>query len=573
VTSESILAGLAEWSIRAALLAAVAFALLSVFRIKNAHLRISMWTIVLVTALLMPIAAAFLPHISITVPALLSRPHSSDANALLLPLPAPRTPLITSRSSYRPSWEDVTVAFWLLVAMGMLFRLAIGLRLSARLIRSSRPVDDGVLESDRVRVPITVGLFRPMVVLPSDWRQWPEHQLRAVLAHERAHAARRDPLYQFLASVYRAIAWFHPLAWWLRSTLVDLAEHASDDAAISAGEDRIRYAETLLSFIERTPQRVEWEGVTMATKQTRMRRIDRILDHKRNLSRPSARRAAALVTAALPLIYLATVIRPVSAQPQAAGRPAIQPINPKACGGDPAFGKWLTQDVAYIVAPEERQAFERLGTAQECSMFIEQFWQRRDPTPGTPANEFKEEHYRRIAYANEHYSTNRATGWQTDRGRVYITYGPPDEIESHPSGGAPGHSEPFEQWLYHHLDTMSRDTLVEFRDIARDNEYPLFSIGGDQTGLRGPIVFGRSSDLQVEVRNDRTIFITTPVGHSSTSIYGRIIDHDGALVQTIEDIARGDKYGKSIATPLAPGQYTLQLQAGGDDRSTTFEVK
>src|SRR6202140_3303752 len=98
------------------------------------------------------------------------------------------------------------------------------------------------------------------------------------------------------------------------------------------------------------------------------------------------------------------------------------------------YRKWLNEDVAYIITDEERATFKRLQTDEEREQFIEQFWLRRDPTPDTVENEFKEEHYRRIAYANEHYASG-IPGWKTDRGRIYITFGPPDEIESHPSGG------------------------------------------------------------------------------------------------------------------------------------------
>src|SRR5512140_3821812 len=97
------------------------------------------------------------------------------------------------------------------------------------------------------------------------------------------------------------------------------------------------------------------------------------------------------------------------------------------------YRKWLNEDVAYIITDEERAAFKKLQTDEEREQFIEQFWLRRDPTPDTIENEFKEEHYRRIAYANEHYASG-IPGWKADRGRIYIAYGPADEIESHPSG-------------------------------------------------------------------------------------------------------------------------------------------
>ena len=102
---------------------------------------------------------------------------------------------------------------------------------------------------------------------------------------------------------------------------------------------------------------------------------------------------------------------------------------------DTPYKKWLDEDVTYIITPEERSAFLRLQTNEEREQFIEQFWLRRNPDPDSPENTFKEEHYRRIAYANEHYASG-IPGWKTDRGRIYIMWGPPDEVDSHPSGGS-----------------------------------------------------------------------------------------------------------------------------------------
>ena len=99
-----------------------------------------------------------------------------------------------------------------------------------------------------------------------------------------------------------------------------------------------------------------------------------------------------------------------------------------------AYKTWLEQDVAYIITDEERKAFKTLGNDEERDAFIENFWLRRNPNPDSPENEFREEHYRRIAYANEHYAAGKP-GWKTDRGHIYIAYGPPDSIDAHPSGG------------------------------------------------------------------------------------------------------------------------------------------
>src|SRR5262249_29289966 len=114
------------------------------------------------------------------------------------------------------------------------------------------------------------------------------------------------------------------------------------------------------------------------------------------------------------------------------------------------YVRWMNEDVAYIIADEERAAFQKLTTDEERGKFIEQFWLRRDPTPGTIENEAKEEHYRRIAYANERYRSSSRPGWQTDRGRMYIVCGPPDEIESLPGGGA--QTYPLEIWRYRYVE-------------------------------------------------------------------------------------------------------------------------
>ena len=144
------------------------------------------------------------------------------------------------------------------------------------------------------------------------------------------------------------------------------------------------------------------------------------------------------------------------------------------------YRKWLTEDVGYIITDEERTAFKRMTTDDERQNFIEGFWLRRDPTPDTAENEFKEEHYRRIAYANERYASG-IPGWKTDRGRIYITFGPPAEIESHPSGGSyerpyeegggTTSTYPFEKWRYRWIEGIGTDINIEFVDPTMTGEY------------------------------------------------------------------------------------------------------
>ncbi len=122
------------------------------------------------------------------------------------------------------------------------------------------------------------------------------------------------------------------------------------------------------------------------------------------------------------LLLLVASLIPLALLAQAASAPTAKPL--------PAiYQKWLTEDVHWIISPEEEHAFLSLATDAERLHFVEQFWERRDPTPGTPVNEFKQEHYRRIAYSNEHFAEN-TSGWRTDRGHAYILYGPPDAIDT-----------------------------------------------------------------------------------------------------------------------------------------------
>ena len=144
------------------------------------------------------------------------------------------------------------------------------------------------------------------------------------------------------------------------------------------------------------------------------------------------------------------------------------------------YRKWLDEDVRWIITDEERSAFMQLSNDEERDQFIEAFWQRRDPTPDTEENEFKEEHYRRIAYANEHFAAG-IPGWKTDRGRIYIVFGPADEVESHPSGGMyerpmeEGGGEtstfPFEQWRYRYIEGIGQEVIIEFVDSCMCGDY------------------------------------------------------------------------------------------------------
>ena len=157
------------------------------------------------------------------------------------------------------------------------------------------------------------------------------------------------------------------------------------------------------------------------------------------------------------------------------------------------YKKWLDEDVRWIITDEERSAFKQLSNDEERDAFIEAFWQRRDPTPDTAENEFKEEHYQRMAYANEHFAAG-IPGWKTDRGRIYIMYGKPDEIDAHPSGGTyerpieEGGGEtstfPFEDWRYRYIEGIGQEIIIEFVDNCMCGDYHMTMDRSEKDALK-----------------------------------------------------------------------------------------
>jgi len=181
------------------------------------------------------------------------------------------------------------------------------------------------------------------------------------------------------------------------------------------------------------------------------------------------------------------------------------------------YKNWLNRDVVYLITDAERDVFENLSTPEEKEVFIEQFWQMRDTDRRTMINEFKEEHYRRIAYANEHFASGKA-GWLTDRGRVYVIHGQPNEIESHPSGGfyaRPQHegggvtvTYPFEVWRYRFIEGLGQNIELEFVDRNSTGRYRLSSNSDDKDALFDLPVGGltMAEELGLSSKGDRRAF-------------------------------------------------------------------
>jgi len=231
-------------------------------------------------------------------------------------------------------WSVVAAGIYLAIALLLLVRFFVGLALGRRLVKASRIVVEPrvvarlssfarasglgfiprVGESEFISVPVTMGAIRSAILLPAGWREWDDAKLDAVLAHEMSHVARRDALIQSLSLLHRAIFWFSPLAWWLDRQLADLAEQASDEAALSGGADRKDYARTLLEFFEdlqATPGRVWWQGVAMAKAGQAEQRVERILAWKGSVAMSFKKSVAITIVAlAVPVVYVAAAVHP-----------------------------------------------------------------------------------------------------------------------------------------------------------------------------------------------------------------------------------------------------------------------
>jgi GWxTD domain-containing protein len=383
---------------------------------------------------------------------------------------------------------------------------------------------------------------------------------------------RHDPLVEWLALLNRALYWFHPLAWWLCGRLASLAEQACDEAVLARGHDPGKYAELLLE-LARSVKRggalvTAWgsslDGSTLAV------RIRRIVTAGRSpaLSRTRLVFVTVLCTGAILVPATCELVRAQAAgtaqldktaaqyppsrsdSPDLFDKDAIRdlqragknigdasgartPIKADISSESPeqnqetglkdSYQKWLNEDVVYIITTEEKAVFLALRTDEEREMFIAQFWARREHDPRTGGDQFKKEHYRRLAYANERFATRAGVpGWKTDRGRIYILYGEPDGKESHPSGGAYQREfwesggamsvYPFERWHYRHINGIGDDVVIEFVDKNLDGSFVMEKIpvqGAAPQGLQAkgsnipsPTPLPSENQLPYTVRTD-----------------------------------------------------------------------
>jgi GWxTD domain-containing protein len=311
-----------------------------------------------------------------------------------------------------------------------------------------------------------------------------------------AHIARRDYLVNLLQAAVEGVLFYHPAVWWVSHVIRRERELCCDDRVVAATGDAVAYAQALAALEQHRLQ------LALATTGgPLMFRIHRLLGRRGSRFTTAAPAVGFLIVAsAAALLAFPPAGKPRPAQvvlmPQAAA-PAPQPApvpQRQAAGAatpqaEPApsaespYRRWMNEEVIWIISNAERTAFNGLQTDQERRQFIEQFWLRRDPTPGTTENELKEEHYRRIAWANDRY-TAEIPGWKTDRGMVYVKFGAPDEKEEHPVAGAVPY--PYEKWRYRFLEGVGKDIVIEFVDPTQTNKYRMGQTLYERMGIAEP---------------------------------------------------------------------------------------
>lgn len=317
-----------------------------------------------------------------------------------------------------------------------------------------------LVNSAMVQVPTVIGWLRPVILIPVGCMAGlSATQVEALIAHELAHVRRHDYLVNLLQSLVEALLFYHPGVWWVSKQIRNEREHCCDDLAVAVSGDPLAYAKAL-SFVEEKRFSIPAVAVGLNGGVLTMR-IRRLLGCKDG---PAVSRVAALTMLTFALVTTGLCVawtaraQAVDSDKQVAG---------SGSGRSELSGPYLTwvdEDVRWIISPEERAAYMGLADNAERLQFIKQFWDRRNPAPGSTENKFKEEHYRRIAYANVHFAAGKP-GWVTDRGRIYIVNGRPDSIDSHPAGG-PGETRPYEVWQY-------GQTQMRFMDRCACGDYEL----------------------------------------------------------------------------------------------------
>jgi uncharacterized protein (TIGR03435 family) len=301
---------LADVSIRAVVLAAIAAAVVWLPTRKRAAMEHAVWTAVVCGMLGLFVFGRVLPHLPVRVLEPLPHAAAPPAANFNLPVPGessvpvqPPAPTAQLKIDRLGDWFALGYAA---IALAFFARFALGMFLVRRLIAGSTPLGR-FRESDRIAVPLTVGSFRPQILLPIDWREWHRAKLDAVLAHESAHSMRHDGLIAAIARMNRCLFWFHPLAWWLERRLALLAELACDEACVAELGDREAYARLLVEIaqvVDASCGRLRGHALTMAAGSHIGKRIESILREERAFSRGLTRAGwSAIALCGVPLIW------------------------------------------------------------------------------------------------------------------------------------------------------------------------------------------------------------------------------------------------------------------------------
>jgi beta-lactamase regulating signal transducer with metallopeptidase domain len=339
-------------SLRVTAAAAAVGLILLAFRVRSGSVRHAAWSAVVVVMLTMPLLMAVVPEIEVPVPSTPALDFGTIASPAVVQIERAVTPeapgatipalrAVPGRLAVegpRPAtdWSGLAVLGYVVVASLFLLKIVVGWWLARRMMRTAAVTSlqnrCRIMESPLVAAPLTAGLVKTVIVLPVDWRAWPSSKLAAVLAHENAHIARRDPLISLIAQINRAVFWFHPLAWWLARTIAVSAEHACDERAVLAAGDARSYARVLLEFTEAVQARggrVAWQGLGVDGTGLLGARIDRLLRGDAVARMSVLRRVTtALACAAVLIIAIAcrqqVAATPLKEDPEVAKRLATQ---------------------------------------------------------------------------------------------------------------------------------------------------------------------------------------------------------------------------------------------------------
>jgi TonB family protein len=456
-----------------------------------------------------------------------------------------------------------------------------------------------LLHSAQVQVPTVIGWLRPVVLLPvSCLTGLSPEQIKAVLCHELAHVRRHDYLVSVVQSVIETVLFYHPAVWWVSKQVRRERECCCDQLAVGVGGNVLAYARAL-SYLEENRASFP-EFVLGANGGVLKMRIKRLLRGKPDVegSPVAALVALAMILAVAGSYFVAAsraqaqAAREIASAALPAGVVSVSQEGATAVANPAStlptvYRNWLEQDVRWIITDPEAQAFKHLANDEERDKFIEQFWARRDPA-GAAAGTFREEIYARIAYSNEHFASNDQVGWRTDRGHIYIAYGKPESIDSHPSGGSVT-AYPYEVWHYPHVAGIGDNVDLNFVDTCKCGQYN-YTI--DQLGQPGAGAANQQPWPADRLRLAARIMAAPAVGGAPQSaatqtaagaaqeagaISGTIYDPTGALVPRAKVTATNtdngvqtssvtDNSGTYSISPLSPGPYNVEIEAKGFQR-------